>query len=465
MKSLGAYISRRLAFFAGFIVAVLLANILAFGFTFNRIWHEEYGQNAPYAMLEAAASALTYEGMSQDMLKNLAAQGIWAMLLSACGQRVWAFDVPEEAPANYTAADVARFSRGYLLDYPVFVWGLDDGALLVLGYPKDSYTKLISNYYSLSALKRLPVFIACALTLDLALLFGAYCLSKRRILQNTGPIVKAIEDLSSGKAAPLDIRGDLADIAGSVTNAARFLRRQNQARADWISGVSHDIRTPLSMIVGHAERIALDAHAGPETRRQAGVIKRQALKIKELVLDLNLASKLEYDMQPLALRPVRLSKLLRAYAAELLNAGLDEDYSMEIDIAPRAENVCLMCDERLIARAINNLVQNSIIHNPQGCHIRLFLERTPTRAELGVADDGVGFSPEKLRTFAQGADCAESAGEKLDMRHGLGIDLVRRIAQAHQGSLAIQSAPGQGMRAVLSFPLSGPVTNNIADSR
>ena len=104
------------------------------------------------------------------------------------------------------------------------------------------------------------------------------------------------------------------------------------------------------------------------------IVRIQSIKIKELVQDLNLVSQLEYDMQPLHKEPIRLSKLLRSYMADLLNTGIAEIYTVEIEIVPDAENIILECDARLISRAVSNLVQNSMRHNPNGCNIRLSLK-------------------------------------------------------------------------------------------
>ena len=77
------------------------------------------------------------------------------------------------------------------------------------------------------------------------------------------------------------------------------LEKRDTARTEWISGVSHDIRTPLSMVMGYADNLENDAALPEEARKQAGIIKEQSLKIKTLIEDLNLTSKLEYQMQPL----------------------------------------------------------------------------------------------------------------------------------------------------------------------
>lgn len=352
--------------------------------------------------------------------------------------------MPEEIPQNYNIQDVASFSKGYLEDYPVFVWNTDEG-LLVLGYPKNTYMKLTSNYYSIDAIKKLPFYVIGMLGTDALCLFLTYYFSKRRIIQNTEPIVDAIDTLADGRPASLHIDGELSEIAGSVNKASLILSKQNAARANWISGVSHDIRTPLSMIMGYAGRINANETISDTIREQAEIIRKQSVKIKELVQDLNLVSQLEYEMQPLHKEQIRLSKLIRSYAAELLNSGISDAYT--IDIAPEAENSLLECDTRLISRAIGNLVQNSIRHNPQGCKIQLTLENTDGVLILTVADNGVGLPSEKLKELEEKPHYLESTDERLDLRHGLGLLLVRQIIEAHQGTLSIESEPQKGYRA------------------
>ena len=358
--------------------------------------------------------------------------------------------MPEEIPTQYTIQDVAVFSKGYLQDYPVFVRNTDNG-LLVLGYPKDSFMKLTGNYFPIRAIRIFPLFITGILAIDIVLLFSVYYFSKRRISKNTEPIMASIKTLSTGKPVDLSIRGELSEIADSVNQASQVLSRQNQTRANWISGVSHDIRTPLAMIMGYAQRIAGDHEANGNIRQEAEIIRAQSAKIKDLVQDLNLVSQLEYEMQPLHKEPVRLSKLLRSYAADLLNAGIGEKHSIEVEISPETETAVIDCDARLISRAIGNLVQNSINHNPQGCNIFLSLDCSSENVSITVADNGVGMSAEKLRELEEKPHYMESTDERLDLRHGLGLLLVRQIVEAHNGTVEIKNSLNQGAITILTL--------------
>lgn len=452
MKAFGKYISKHLASFATFILVLVLLNVLAFGIRFQSVIRNDYGNTSPRNMLEEIAAASTVDGVSDDARQKLESAHIWALFLNPDGNRVWAVNTPKDIPVDYTIQDVALFSKGYLKDYPVFVWNKEDG-LLVLGYPKDSYTKLTSNYFSIRAIQSLPLYITGMLAVDFLLLFLAYYFSRRKIIQNTEPIIDAIETLSDGKPISLSVGGDLSEVAGSINKASRILSRQNEARANWISGVSHDIRTPLSMILGYAERIADDKTISNSVKEQAEIVRQQSIKIKELVQDLNLVSQLEYEMQPLHKEPVRFSKLLRSYAVELLNSGLSDSYSVEVKIKLPAENAILECDSRLILRAINNLVQNSIKHNPHGCEIMFALDCSETAITLTVSDDGVGLSLEKLRELEGKPHYMESTDDQLNLRHGLGILLVRQIVEAHAGTMKIESEEAHGYQTMLCFPI------------
>lgn len=451
MKSFGKYIAKHMVSFAGFILVLLLINVIAFGWTFHSVIKNDYGAMSPNNMLEEAAAASTSDGLSDEVRNKLESNHIWAIFLDVAGETIWSVNSPENIPVHYTVQDVAMFSRGYLKDYPVFVWNTDSG-LLVLGYPKDSYTKLISNYFSIQAIRTLPFYFSGMLAVDLLLLFFSYHLSKRKIIQSTEPIISSIETLSNGKSVSLSMRGELSEVAESVNKASQILSRQNEARADWISGVSHDIRTPLSMIMGYAERIADSKTADSSIKEQAEIIRNQSIKIKELVQDLNLVSQLEYEMQPLHKETVRLSKLLRSYVAELFNTGVSNIYSIDIEITPSVETAAIDCDPRLISRAVSNLVQNSMKHNPQGCHVTLFLDCSNTSLILIIADDGMGLSAEKFQELEKKPHYMNSTDERLDLRHGLGLLLVRQIVEAHEGTMQIRSAANQGFTTILTFP-------------
>ena len=190
-------------------------------------------------------------------------------------------------------------------------------------------------------------------------------------------------------------------------------------------------------------------------KEQAVIVQKQSAKIKELVQDLNLVSQLEYEMQPLHKEMVRLSKLLRSYVADLLNTGISDSYNIGIKITPDAENAVLECDARLISRAVNNLVQNSMKHNPQGCEVCLSLTASQNHLILAVTDNGTGLSAEKLQELEEKPHYMESTDERLDLRHGLGLLIVQQVAIAHNGTFKLTNVFPKGCESTLIFPYIG----------
>ncbi len=107
------------------------------------------------------------------------------------------------------------------------------------------------------------------------------------------------------------------------------LRRKETARANWIAGVSHDVRTPLSMIMGYAGQLREDAYLTDEERQKAAVIVKQSQRMRNLINDLNLASKLEYNMQPIHPQKENLIAVIRQVAVDFINMDIDDKHPIE----------------------------------------------------------------------------------------------------------------------------------------
>ena len=124
--------------------------------------------------------------------------------------------------------------------------------------------------------------------------------------------------------------GDLAEQLNRSSSVLQkqkeILSRRDQARTEWISGVSHDIRTPLALILGYSDRLKKDESLSEDARKSAEIICGQSLIIRQLIDDLNLTSKLAYQAQPLKksfcspaqiLREARRTSIMRRLAKRL----------------------------------------------------------------------------------------------------------------------------------------------------
>ena len=452
MKSFARYISKSLLFFAAFVIILLLINLLAFGLVFQDTMSEDYGENSPKRMLEEVSNSLTQKSISDEVYEKLERNHIWAMLLDENGKRIWAALTPGEIPTVYSLQDVSLFSKGYLRDYPVFTWNTEDG-LLVLGYPKNSYAKITANYYSVRSIQLLPVYFLGTLLLDLLLLFLAYYFSKRKILKSTGPIVAAVETLSDGMPAHLSVSGELSDIADSINKTSEILSRQNNARANWISGVSHDIRTPLSMIMGYADQLQSDTHLTDTERKMTAIIIKHSERIRDLVIDLNLASKLEYNMQPINVKQENAVAIVRQVAVDFINTDIYDKYPIEW-LTDEELSVCLInADRDLLKRAISNLIQNCIKHNENGCTIYMSVSIEQNNCVICVEDNGIGASDEQIEKLNTAPHYMVCDTNTTEQRHGLGLLIVKQIVDSHNGTTYIEHSTFGGFAVKLNLPM------------
>ena len=371
----------------------------------------------------------------------------WAMLLDESGTVVWEHGLPEELPRSYTSAQVASFSRWYLQDYPVKVWSREDGALMVVGFAPDT---LVKYYFSMEKPSLLMFLMGSIVVFVCNLLLMIFLMLRntRRVEKAMSPILRGIQDLSRGNYQPLDEGGELAEINAGLNRAGDYLIRKDNTRAEWIRGVSHDIRTPLSMVLGYASELEDDETLPPEARQQAGMIRQQGERLKSLVEDLNLTTKLEYALQPIHRETVDLVEIGRQAVSEVLNSGIPEQYELEFSEAHLGRAARIEGDAALLRRMLDNLIRNSIVHNPQGCHISVVIGAEAGQCTCTVADDGVGMDAARLEALNREAEVSSTQGGE----HGLGLKLVRQIVKAHGGTVRFGQAVPRGLAVSIVFP-------------
>lgn len=368
----------------------------------------------------------------------------FAMLLGHDGGVLWQHGLPDALNHPYTVGQVASFTRWYLDDYPVFVWRNDFG-LLVAAMPRGSMTRM-DFYISNAVLHALLTGFAPLLLLDGALLLLCCLWLSFRAARGLLSIAQGVDALSEERSVSLDTRGMAGELAEKLNRASERLCAQNAliarrdtARTNWIAGVSHDIRTPLALILGYAEQIGAQPDISPALREKAAAIGRQSQVIRTLIEDLNLTSRLQYDAQPLRAAPVRVGPLLRACVTDFINSGQAACCAVALDLPPEAGQAMLQADGALLTRAVTNLLSNSARHNPGGCTVAVRAALADGRLTLTVSDDGAGYPPAVLRCLT-GGEAEAGPGAP----HILGLHLVRQIVRAHGGRVAFVNLSAKG---------------------
>lgn len=450
-----------------FVAVLTLATLILFvlnvallvGFARNQI-----GNGSPWKAAEFVSAALTQEGetytLADEGQQLLEQNGAWAILVdNGSGQVVWHSDgLPAEVPLQYSIADLSWAVRGYIADYPITTAEHGDD-LILIGYPKTALWKLMWNTYDYQLIANAPKMLVIFLFANIIALLVIYLVVVSGILRPIRPLIRGIQALPEGQEVYVKERGLFSSLAKSVNRASEKLRTQDYelkkkdaARANWIAGVSHDIRTPLSMVMGYASQLEEDPAIPAEGRKKAGIIRLQSLRMKNLVNDLNLASKLEYNVQPLHRRPVNAVALARGIAVDFLNMDAEGLYPIEWSTDENLPVCMVDGDPDLLKRALSNLILNAQVHNPDGCTVTLTVAREGERCRITVADNGVGVTDAQLKSLRNTPHYMFNDSGTGEQRHGLGLLIVRQIAQAHGGTVEMDHAPQGGFMVTMTFP-------------
>lgn len=348
----------------------------------------------------------------------------WAMILNDDGTVIWEDGLPEELPREYTATDIAVFSRWYLDDYPVNIWKRTDG-LLVIGFIPGS---VFNHYISTNTAYIGPfcIGIGIAFLINIFLMLYLFVRGAHQVEKSMEPILSGIQSLSQGKEFHLEEKGELAEINAGLNRAGEYLMKKDNTRAEWIRGISHDVRTPLSIIYGYACEIEDNSSLPFSVRKQAKAICQKSEKLRSLITDLNLITKLEYSMYALKKNAVNAVELTRQVASEFLNE-LPEQYEIEIAEDSPGKPVLLNGDDFLLYRMLRNLVGNSITHNPNGCKITLYVGSDMERCLFEISDTGCGIATSKLSLLNNGMPIPAPRRKTMLQSTAWGIKLYVRL--------------------------------------
>ena len=453
MKTFAALIRRYVLATAAIVLLVgglLVGQIFYVGFKSNAVDATGYRVGALADALKQTETGLQWgrEHTPAEWMQGYA----WAMVLDDNGNVIWQQDLPQKLNHRYTASEVAVFSHWYLADYPVQCWAADYG-LFVVAEPVGTCWK-----YNIDMKQKMIIMLAKSIQptmVELLLVVLGCCLFfSWRGSKSLQTVTAGLDTLAQGGTVSLPAAGFAGELAQKLNETSEQLRRRNEiiarrddARTSWIAGVSHDVRTPLALILGWAEQLEQDTALPAAARQKACGIRTQSEKLRALIEDLNLTSKLQYGAQPLRCRPTQAGPLLRRLAAEFCDSPLAARCTVALEIAPDADKAILDADAALLARAVENLLHNAACHNPGPVQVQLSAVRTGKTLRITIADDGAGYPPAVLHALQTG-----EAGENTP--HILGLHVVEQIIRAHGGTAAFARNAPRGAKAVLVLPVT-----------
>jgi len=227
------------------------------------------------------------------------------------------------------------------------------------------------------------------------------------------------------------------------------LQKADAMRRDFVANVSHEMRTPITVLMGFLETVQSLELEKNQRDQYFEMMMSQAQRMKSLVEDLLTLANLEANALPAALNTVNIetSMALLKNDAEALSHG---NHSFIFEVLNQ-EN--LLGDEREILSAFSNLVSNAIRYTPDAgsIHVKWRINEDG-QGEFSVTDTGPGIAPEHLSRLTERFYRVDRSRSRDTGGTGLGLAIVKHIASRHQAQLTIESTPGNGSTFMLRFP-------------
>lgn len=267
-----------------------------------------------------------------------------------------------------------------------------------------------------------------------------------------GDIVR-LDDMTLSIAityAPLfSNEGELINIFANVRDITNFRRAQEMQNV-FISGVSHELKTPVALIKGYAGTLRReDAHWDPEVMRNSlEVIEDEADRLTELIENLLAASKLQAEQMRLDLSDVRLDKLAER-AVERFQTQTDKH---QFTLSFPSDFPVIQADEAHLRRVLDNLLSNAVKYSPDGGTIEVGGQASETAVTVFVRDQGVGIGLNDQSHIFDRFFRVDGALSRKTQGTGLGLYLAKAIIDAHNGTIGVDSKPGQGSTFYFSLP-------------
>ena len=260
----------------------------------------------------------------------------------------------------------------------------------------------------------------------------------------------AVAEGHLGQQVPVRSNDELGELAASFNQMSADLARARDQRRQMTADIAHDLRTPLSVILGHAEALR-DGVIAP-SHAELDLIHDEATRLNRLVDDLRTLSLAEAGELTMTRRKVNPRTLLDRAAAAQAPRAQQQKVSLHTDIAPNVPEVEV--DPDRMTQVLGNLLDNALRYTPAGGSITLSAVVNPAArgVRLSVRDTGPGIAPDDLPHVFDRFYRADKSRQRDRGGSGLGLAIAKSIVESHGGRIGVESTPGESTTFIAELP-------------
>ncbi|WLR42055.1 HAMP domain-containing sensor histidine kinase [Bacillus carboniphilus] len=391
--------------------------------------------------------------LSESLVQKIKNNNGWVLLIDANGKVL-----SQYGDLEYSWSKLHDISENNLHD---FYFNNKTNQTVIVGVPKQT-----DEVEDLIGYKLLLLLFVVILTLFLCIFWYTHKFAVPVIT-----IMNWIENIGNGvyeRPTDLQKKGkikrkyrlyqDLIETLSSLMKTLKQTKKQrermNQTREEWISGLSHDLKTPLSSISGYAQMLESNKYTwtNKEVKEFAKVISKKTSFMMELLEDLTLTFRLKNDALPIVKETSEMNELLRQSLIFFINNPANSHVQFEFQ--PYYEDIYASIDQKWFRRVMDNLITNAIKYNPIGTTITVSISRIEKHLlVIKVNDNGIGMDEETVNNLFQRYYRGTHTTE-MTSGSGLGMAIAKQLILLHNGAINVKSGLTKGTSIRILIPIN-----------
>ncbi|MFF2753648.1 sensor histidine kinase [Psychrobacillus sp. NPDC058041] len=452
----------------GIVNTILLFGLLSFrsmySFGTEDVSAENFSRTfSQYVVIQNDKPVVNKEGLEQ--LQDMKA---WVQFLNSKGEQVAAYYTPETLLNEYSPIEIVQMYKYKEVDgeTTVFVGEAYDFSYLI-GVKDRGISRYVLTYDYLKVFKYINILLLLFLIVDIIIALVIGLLFGKRLTTPLNTLIEGIQQLRERrfKKMPIpkgvyeEVFHNMNELSVKLDQYEKERDQLDQMREEWISNVSHDMKTPLASIHGYTELMKDNVTdlTPQEVHEYTSIINRQSMFMKDLLDDLNLTMRLRNQQLPLQFEDVNIVGFIREMTIELLN---DSQFGYrQVEFEANVDKAVHKVDKKLLKRAIFNFIYNALVHNDEKVVVKIQINNiypqcgqeqissnistaSEFHTQITIADNGRGIPSKDLKQVFE----RYYRGTNTTSKHGtgLGMAIARDIILAHNGKIDLTSVENKG---------------------
>jgi signal transduction histidine kinase len=273
-----------------------------------------------------------------------------------------------------------------------------------------------------------------------------------RPLRELTAATRAVAEGDLGLTVPVRSRDELGELTSSFNRMSEELDRSTSIRRQMTADIAHELRTPISIILGHADAVH-DRVLSP-TEETFDIIRDEACRLERMVEDLRTLSRADAGELTLTRRPISPNTLLEEAAAAYHPLALERGINVCSVLASDLPDVYV--DPDRMAQVLGNLLSNALRYTARGGNVTLTASLLEHDVEIRIQDTGPGIGTEDIQHVFDRFYRGDKSRQRDSGGSGLGLAIAKSIVENHGGRIWAESSDDSGTTFCITLPISGP---------